>query len=118
MYISLEDFKKYTGVHDDDDFQQSYINAAEEIVEDYLGYAPNIFRLVDGGTAVVDLPYEVPQLIKMTVMRIAALLQTESDMNIGVTSKSFGEGGSRTFVNTVNYDKYLIQISSYRMIRI
>jgi hypothetical protein len=119
-YVNLEDFQKYTGIIQDENklTLQSYIDASEEIVEDYLGYAPNIFKLIDNEVVIVDLPYEAPQLIKMTVMRIAALLATESDMNIGITSKSFGEGGGRSFLNTVNFDKYLIQISSYRLIRI
>jgi hypothetical protein len=60
----------------------------------------------------------MPTIIKLTVLRIAALLQTESDNNIGVTGVSFGESGSRTFINTVNFDKYLIQISKYALLRI
>lgn len=58
----------------------------------------------------------VPSIIKMTVLRIAALLQTESDGNIGITSKSFADSGSRTFINTSNFDKYLIQISSFKIL--
>jgi hypothetical protein len=58
----------------------------------------------------------LPEIIKMTVLRIATLLQSESDGNIGVTSKSFADSGNRTFVNTVNFDKYLIQISSYKLL--
>jgi hypothetical protein len=58
----------------------------------------------------------LPKIIKMTVLRIASLLQTESDGNIGVTSKSFGDSGTRTFINTVNFDKYLIQISTFKLL--
>jgi hypothetical protein len=58
----------------------------------------------------------LPEIIKMTVLRIATLLQSESDSNIGVTSKSFADSGTRTFINTVNFDKYLIQISNYKLI--
>jgi hypothetical protein len=58
----------------------------------------------------------VPSIIKMTVLRIAALLQTESDGNIGISSKSFADSGTRNFINTVNFDKYLIQLSHYKLI--
>jgi hypothetical protein len=58
----------------------------------------------------------IPSIIKMTVLRIAALLQTESDGNIGITSKSFADSGSRTFISTTNYDKYLIQLSSFKIL--
>jgi hypothetical protein len=58
----------------------------------------------------------VPSIIRMTVLRIAALLQSESDSNIGITSKSFADSGTRTFINTINFDKYLIQISNYKLL--
>ena len=58
---------------------------------------------------------DLPQIIKLTVLRIAALLQTESNNNIGISGKSFIDG-SRTFTNFVNYDKYLIQCSKYKLI--
>lgn len=58
----------------------------------------------------------VPDLIKLTCLRIAAILQTESDNNIGITSKSFGESGSRTFYNFTNFQKYLLPISKWKII--
>lgn len=58
---------------------------------------------------------DLPQIIKLTVLRIAALLQTESNNNIGVSGKSFMDG-SRTFINYTNYDKYLISCSKYKLI--
>ena len=61
---------------------------------------------------------ELPGAIKGAVLRIAALLQTESEGNIGLTGKSFGEGGSRTFVSFTNFDKYLSPISNWKLIRI
>jgi hypothetical protein len=60
----------------------------------------------------------LPKLIVMTVLRIAALLQSEGGANIGVTSKSFGDSGTRAFVNFTNFDKYLIQISPYKLLTI
>ena len=58
---------------------------------------------------------DLPQIIKLTVLRIAALLQTESNNNIGISGKSFMDG-SRTFINFTNYDKYLISCSKYKLI--
>jgi hypothetical protein len=68
---------------------------------------------VDDDTANGDY---LPRIIKMTVLRIASLLQTESDGNIGVTSKSFGDSGNRSFINTVSFDKYLIQLSTFKIL--
>ena len=58
---------------------------------------------------------DLPQIIKLTVLRIAALLQTESNNNIGISGKSFMDG-SRTFISFTNYDKYLIACSKYKLI--
>ena len=46
----------------------------------------------------------VPAVIKQTIIRIAGLLMSEDDGNIGVTSKSFDGGTSRTFFKTTNFD--------------
>ena len=58
---------------------------------------------------------DLPQIIKLTVLRIAALLQTESNNNIGISAKSFMDG-SRTFTNFTNFDRYLIACSKYKLI--
>ena len=58
---------------------------------------------------------DLPQIIKLTVLRIAALLQTESNNNIGISGKSFMDG-SRTFVSYTNFDRYLIACSKYKLI--
>ena len=58
---------------------------------------------------------DLPQIIKLTVLRIAALLQTESNNNIGISGKSFMDG-SRTFINYTNFDRYLIACSKYKLI--
>jgi len=118
MIVSIEEFGKYTNVFtDNESLQLSFIFAAQNIVTDYLGYKPE-FLLLNPRTGILEDITEIPEIIKLTVMRIGAILQTESDSNIGVTSKSFGESGARTFINTTNFDKYLIQISQYRIIRI
>ena len=58
---------------------------------------------------------DLPQIIKLTVLRIAALLQTESNNNIGISGKSFMDG-SRTFTNFTNFDRYLVACSKYKLI--
>jgi hypothetical protein len=58
----------------------------------------------------------LPKIIKMTVLRIASLLQTEGSGNIGVSSKSFAESGTRQFMNYTSFDKYLIQISTFKIL--
>lgn len=60
---------------------------------------------------------EVPDLIKMTIMRIAALLLTEANGNIGITSKSFGDQ-SRNFLNFTNFQKYLDPLALYRIFKL
>jgi hypothetical protein len=73
---------------------------------------------IDGGGAFnkEEDGTDMPKIIKLTIMRIAAILQTESDGNIGVTSKSFGENGDRTFVSYTNFDKYLLPLSNYKLL--
>jgi hypothetical protein len=57
----------------------------------------------------------MPIIFKQTLLRIAALLLAEADNNIGITSKTFGDSGMRTFINYTNFDKYLSVISKYKL---
>lgn len=59
---------------------------------------------------------DIPELILLSIMRIAALMITEANGNIGITGKSFADN-SRTFVNFQNYDKYLKPLDVYRVVR-
>jgi len=220
-YVSLEQFNQYTGVQDNPEKQQSFIDAAEGMVENYLGYklglrkyltvvngngredvqlearpiseilrviidevnipvsqfetvneyifykngifpvgrrnvivvynagfdtdyytsvndiydggsasndsndfignadASTISPVLNGGNALIESGINtIPPEIISTILRIAALLQTESDGNIGITGKSFGDSGSRTFTNFTNFHKFLFPISRYRLKRI
>jgi hypothetical protein len=179
----VEELQKYSNVHSESSLQENYIDAAENIVNTYLGYSPALHSYTQrfDGTGTNELQLKakpittiisteidnepiavsefyttpeseylyynkifpsgrrniaveyiagwgitpdddtangeyLPGIITLTVLRIAALLQSESDSNIGVTSKSFADSGTRTFVNTVNFDKYLIQISGYKLL--
>jgi hypothetical protein len=172
-YVSVEEFQKYSSVYGDTDLQQSYIDSAEDVVKNYLGYSPTLhgytyfcagngshelqlrarpiqtivnveinkepiplseFYFPNDGEFLyynkvfpldsnVKVEYsagyldaDLPQIIKMTVLRIASILQAESDGNVAITSKSFADSGTRTFTNYTNFDKYLLPISSYKLI--
>jgi hypothetical protein len=208
-YVTLDEFRKYSNtVETNTTLQRVYIDSAENVVENYLGYSPlyrqysNVLNgngdrfirlrakpvqsllevvidgahvptssfmienefirstdvlfsegvlnvkvsyfagyavsnnieetddeVTDGGNAFSDFENEtdgggsmvitnMPDIIKLTVLRIAALLQTESDNSIGVTSVSFGEGGGRSFLNYTNFDKYLMPLSKYKLLTV
>lgn len=59
---------------------------------------------------------EMPDVIKSTALQIASLRQIESGQNIGVSSKSFGNDGTRVFLSTRKYGDMLFNISSYKLI--
>lgn len=59
---------------------------------------------------------KMPSLILLTILRVATLMMTEGNGNIGLTSKSFADN-SRTFVNYANYRKYLHPLDSLRIMR-
>jgi len=103
MIVTIENFQEYTGVHPESDtLQIIYLQSAENIVADYLGYDD-----------LTEFQPTVPGIVKLTIFRIAALLQSEENSNIGITSKSQADG-SRTFVKTTDYTPYLKEISRYR----
>ena len=100
------------------------IDGAEKNTDDFLLFDDSIYFKAGvfpaGAKVLVEFQAgfdaeKIPAIMKMTVLRIAALLQLESDSNIGVSSRSFADS-SRTFLNTVNYDKYLIQCSCYKLL--
>lgn len=57
----------------------------------------------------------IPGIIKMVELQIAGLLFSESGGNIGVTSKSFDGGNSRTFVKTTNFEPYLNKLERMKI---
>jgi hypothetical protein len=79
------------------------------IYEEISGGRANSFPLVEE---------YVPSIFKLTLLRLAALLLSEADNNIGITSKSFADSGTRTFVNYTSFDKYLQVLSKYKRITI
>lgn len=58
----------------------------------------------------------VPASIKLAIMQIATLKLLESGKKIGITGIQNPDGIGNTFINYTNYDKWLQQIKSYRII--
>ena len=58
---------------------------------------------------------EIPAIFRQVNIEIANLIQTMSGNNIGITSKSFGSDGTRTFIQNTNYDRYLQNLSKYKL---
>jgi hypothetical protein len=69
----------------------------------------NISVTFTAGYAALD----IPELFKVTCLRIAGILKSESNGNVGVKSKSF-EDGSRTF-SEIGFDKYLKVLNPYKV---
>jgi len=89
--------------------------------DDYIGNADasTVSPILNGGNALLESGVTtIPAEIILTILRIAALLESESNQNIGVTSKQFADSGNRTFVNFTSFQKYLFPISRYRLKRI
>lgn len=93
-----------------------YINDAYGVVADIpdgVTPEPTLFENQYQYTVVVsEIIY--PDSVKLVCKEISTLMQEEENQNIGINSKSFGESGTRSFLNVVSYDKYLARISRFR----
>ena len=61
---------------------------------------------------------DAPEVMKIVVLKIATLLMTEANQNIGVTGVSSSDGFSRTFINYTNYQKHLIPLNKYKVMKL
>lgn len=61
-------------------------------------------------------PDNIPDIIRLTMMRIAALMVSEEGGDIAITGKNFGADGGRTFIATRDYSKILKEIEGYRIL--
>lgn len=50
---------------------------------------------------------KIPDIVEQTIFRLGSLLKTEANGNIGLTSRSYGNDGSRSYLNYTSYSKYL-----------
>ena len=113
MLVSVDDFNKFSGVtSDNESLTEIYISAAGDVITHYLGYSPE--SLQENNPFFIDGNLEIPGIIKLVCLEIATLMQMEEGQNIGINNNNFNASGSRTFLNVVDYTKYLTRISQYR----
>ncbi|MCQ2052960.1 MAG: hypothetical protein MJZ03_03395 [archaeon] len=106
MLVTIEQLQKFSGVYpDDDSLQKIYIGSASQTIADYVGF--------DVETS-SEYANAIPDVFKFVCLEIATLMQEEESQNLGINSKSFGESGTRTFLNVVDYSKYLRRLDSFR----
>ena len=107
MIVDVDTFNAYTGNMEDSEqaveLKKLFLNSAEELVSEYLRYKPE------------NEYTEIPEVIKLTILRIATLMLMEGGENIGVSGKSFADN-SRTFISYTNYNKYLSPLQTFRKV--
>ena len=110
MLITIAQLEAYTDVYTEEDetkqeLLEIFIGSAQAEIVNYLGYNP------EGDEDLED--YQLMQ-IKNVCLEIAALIAMERGGNLGVSSSSDTGGIGRSFLNVVDYSKYLSKLSSYR----
>lgn len=109
MLVTITEFDNYTGNFEDSEetvkLKHTFLSSAQELVGEYLRFNPE----EEWNQA------QIPQIIKLTVLRIATLMLMEGGENIGVTGKSFADN-SRSFISYTNYMKYLSPLQTYRKV--
>ncbi len=117
MIISAELLCAYTGVSYDTtdtnmaELYETYCLSAQAEVINYLGYDPED----DEGDDDFEALDEFAQgKIKNVILEIAALIAMEAGNNLGVNTSSDGSTVSRSYLNVVDYSKYLDKLSAYR----
>lgn len=72
--------------------------------------------LVEGNEyqySIIETVIVVPKVFAHVCLEIATLMQTEEGSNIGVNTS--GEAGiNRTYLNVVDFQKYLVKLTSFR----
>lgn len=110
MLITVELLETFTGVmHDDNsperELETIFVKSAQAKIINYLGYDPETAS---------DLTDFAIAEIQTVCLEIAALIALESNNNLGFASASDVGGQGRTFLNVVDYSKYLDRLSIYR----
>lgn len=104
MLITKEQLAKFSGKYTDDDdidLSEIYIGSAQQIINQYVGYD-------------IEQEKTIPEIFRLVCLEIASLIQLEENSNLGVNSSSDVGGIGRSFLNIVDYTKYLQRLSSYR----
>ena len=106
MIVTVSQFNEYTGNFEDTEsvvgLKNTILSAAQELVSEYLRFDPE-----------QKWGQSVPDLVRLTVLRIGTLMLMEAGENIGVTGKSFADN-SRSFISYTNYSKYLSPLQTFR----
>lgn len=116
MLITVELLERYTGTYKEADEAQNqldeiYIKSAQAEIIDYLGYNPES-KADESVETVVD-EFALAKM-RNVCLEIAALLAMEADNNLGVNTSSDTGGVSRSFLNVVDFSRYLAKLSAYR----
>ena len=106
MLITVSQFNEYTGNFEDTEkavaLKNTILSAAQELVAEYLRLDPE-----------EKWGQSIPNLVRLTVLRIGSLMLMEAGENIGITGKSFADN-SRSFISYTNYSKYLSPLQTLR----
>ena len=112
MLVSVAEFNAYTGNFEADTdivaLKTPILMSAQTIVADFLRFDPE--NHVWNEDPQLNI---CPDIIKLTIKKIATLNLMEAGENIGVSSKSMPDA-SRTFINYTSYMKYLRPIQNMR----
>lgn len=115
MLVTVAEFNTYTGNMEADTgtvaLKTQILMSAQNIVADFLRFDPETHVWDEDPTKNI-----CPDLIKLTVLKIATLQLMETGESIGVTSKSMPDN-SRTFINLSDkgsYKTWLRPIQNYR----
>lgn len=57
---------------------------------------------------------KIPDIIEMTILRLASLLKSEANGDIALSSRTYGTDGSRSFYNYQNWDKFMAPLYPLR----
>ena len=115
MLITVAQLEAFTGrVGSSDEVQQGlselYIKSAQAEIIDYLGYNPE--DNTDEHAAGLS-EYSLAK-IQNVCLEIAALIAMENNNNLGVASSSGAGMVGHSFLNVVDYSRYLAKLSAYR----
>lgn len=106
MIVTVSQFNEYTENFEDSEntlaLKNTILSASQELVSEYLRFDPE-----------EKWGQSVPDLVRLTVLRIGTLMLMEAGENIGVTGKSFADN-SRSFISYTNYSKYLNPLQTFR----
>ncbi len=108
MLVDIAEFNEYTGNMEDAEetlkLKTLFLQSAEELVCEYLRFRPED-----------ELKEDIPDIVRLTILRIATLMLMEGGENIGVSGKSFSDN-SRSFISYTNYHKYLSPLQTFRKV--